>query len=182
MVRSKIRYELIVDDRTRRETFKKRKSGLLKKLSEFKTLCNVEACGILISGDGMQSDVWPSPHEASEVIQKFINLPTSSRTNNMTDQAGFLKQHLARLSKNLDKENMKVRSLERDLLLVECLTEEKVDVNNSKELHDMLRLLEKKIGMLDRKIAEIEPSRSNKVVGSKERNVEPQHGKGKRPL
>ncbi|KAL7118273.1 hypothetical protein ACP275_03G125700 [Erythranthe tilingii] len=182
MVRSKIRYELIADERTRRETFKKRKTGLFKKLNELKTLCNVEVCGIIMNGEGTQSEVWPSAHEASEVIQKFINLPSSSQTNNMTDQAGFLRQNLSRLSKNLGKETVKVQSLEKELLLVECLTKGEADVSNSKELHEMLRLLERKIGMIDRRIADIEPSSSNRVVGAKETNIEPQHGKGKQPL
>lgn len=182
MVRSKIRYELIADERTRRETYKKRKTGLFKKLNELKTLCDVEACAIVINGDGTQSEVWPSPHAASQVVQKFINLPSSSQTNNMVDQAGFLRQNLSRLSKNLDKETRKVQSLERELLLAECLTKEEADVSNSNELHEMLRLLERKIGMVDRKISDVEPSSSNMAAGAKGRNNEPYHGKGKQPL
>ncbi|KAK4391264.1 Agamous-like MADS-box protein [Sesamum angolense] len=182
MVRSKIRYELIADERTRRETFKKRKTGLFKKLNELKTLCDIEACGIVINGDGTQSEVWPSQHAASQVIQKFKNLPSSSQTNNMVNQAGFLRQNLSRLSKNLDKETRKVQSLERELLLAKCLVEEEVDVSNSNELHEMLRLLERKIGMVDRRIADIEPSSSNMVASLKQTNDGPLRGKGKQPV
>ncbi|PIN11412.1 hypothetical protein CDL12_15981 [Handroanthus impetiginosus] len=182
MVRSKIKYELIADERTRRETFRKRKTGLFKKLSELKTLCEVEACGIVISGDGTQAEVWPSPNAASQVIQKFINLPTSSQTNNMIDQAGFLRANLSRYSKNLDKESKKIESLERELRLAECLTKEEVVTRNTDELHEILRLLERKIGMVDRRIAKIEPSSSNMAASAQQTNNEPDHGKGKQPV
>ncbi|KAL0437912.1 UNVERIFIED_CONTAM: hypothetical protein Slati_2274200 [Sesamum latifolium] len=87
-----------------------------------------------------------------------------------------------KLSKNLDKETRKVQSLERELLLAKCLVEEEVDVSNSNELHEMLRLLERKIGMVDRRIADIEPSSSNMVASLKQTNDGPHHGKGKQPL
>ncbi|KAL0314119.1 UNVERIFIED_CONTAM: hypothetical protein Sangu_2256300 [Sesamum angustifolium] len=87
-----------------------------------------------------------------------------------------------KLSKNLDKETRKVQSLERELLLAKCLVEEEVDVSNSNELHEMFRLLERKIGMVDRRIADIEPSSSNMVASLKQTIDGPHRGKGKQPL
>lgn len=182
MVRSKIKYELIADERTRRETFKKRKSGLFKKLNELKTLCDVEACGIVINEDGSQSDVWPSMPVTSQVVRRFLNLPSSSQTNNMVGQSGFLRQNLSRISKNLDKETRKVQSLEKELLLAECLAKEHVDVSNSNELQEMLHLLEKKIQLIDRKISNVGPSSSNITARARGRNRELYHGKGKQPI
>ena len=104
MVRSKIKYEFIVDDRTRRESYKKRKSGLFKQLYELKTMCGIEDCGIVINEDGTQSKVWPSMPTTSQVAQRFLSLPSSSQTNNTVGQSGFLRQILSRISKNLVKE------------------------------------------------------------------------------
>ncbi|XP_042036194.1 agamous-like MADS-box protein AGL80 isoform X1 [Salvia splendens] len=182
MVRSKIKYQLIADARTRRETFKKRKSGLLKKLNELKTLCNVEACGFVMNEDGSQSQVWPSMPAASQVVQRFLSLPSSSKTTNMVDQSGFLRQNLSRISKNLDRETRKVQHLEKELRLVECLAKEQVDISNSKELYEMLRLLDRKIDLVDRKIADVGPSSS--VKAARARGIKPDlHlGKGKQPI
>ncbi|KAG6390247.1 hypothetical protein SASPL_147979 [Salvia splendens] len=182
MVRSKIKYELIADPRTRRETFKKRKSGLLKKLNELKTLCNVEACGFVMNEDGSQSQVWPSMPVASEVVRRFISLPSSSKTTNMVDQSGFLRQNLSRISKNLDRETRKVQHLEKELLLVECLAKEQVDISNSKELHEMLRLLGRKIDLVDRKIADVGPSSSVKAARARGSKLDLHLGKGKQPI
>lgn len=182
MVRSKIKYELIADERTRRETFRKRKSGLFKKLNELKTLCDVEACGIIINEDGTQPDVWPSIPATSQVVRRFLDLPTSSQRNNMVGQSGFLRQNLSRISRNLDKETRKVQSLEKELLLAECLAKEQADVSNSNELEEMFRLLEKKIQLVDRKIADVGPSSSNMAARARGRNRELYHGKGKQPM
>ncbi|KAL3641455.1 hypothetical protein CASFOL_016423 [Castilleja foliolosa] len=158
MVRSKVKYELIADERTRRESFKKRKAGLFKKLDELKTLCHVEACGIVLTGDGAHSEVWPSPNKASEVIDRFITRPpsSSSHRNNRVDQIGFLRQNLSRVSKNLDKETRKVKSLEKELTIAECVTKGEANISNSHELQEMLRLMEKKIAMVNKRIADIE--------------------------
>ncbi|GER44895.1 MADS-box transcription factor family protein [Striga asiatica] len=156
MVRSKVKYEFVADDRTRRETFKKRKIGLLKKLKELGTLCDVEACGVIINSEGTQLETWPSPNEASTTIQKFLALPSSSHTNHRVDQVGFLRQNLSRLSKNLDKETQKVHSLEKELFLAESVAREEATVHDPYELHDMIHFLEKKIKMVECRITENE--------------------------
>ncbi|CAA0826477.1 AGAMOUS-like 96 [Striga hermonthica] len=167
MVRSKVKYEFVLDERTRRETFKKRKTGLLKKLNELGTLCDVEACGVIINGEGTQLETWPSPSEASTTIQKFLDLPSSSHTNHRVDQIGFLRQNLSRLSKNLDKETQKVHSLEKELFLAESVARQEANVNNPYELHDMVHFLEKKIRMIECKIIENETCSSKMVIGAK---------------
>ncbi|XP_075521095.1 agamous-like MADS-box protein AGL80 [Primulina tabacum] len=165
MVRSKIRYELIADERARRETFRKRKPGLFKKLNELKTLCDIEACAVVYNGDGTQPETWPSLDEASRVVQKFKNLPSSLQKTNMVNQEGFLMQNLARLEKNLGKESEKIESSEMELLLARCLHNLEVDVANSDDLREMLCLLERKIRMVNHKISKIETSDSTMVAG-----------------
>ncbi|KAK3007604.1 hypothetical protein RJ639_013998 [Escallonia herrerae] len=66
MVRKKVNYQFIIDECARRRTFKKRKVGLLKKASELQTLCGVETCAIIRNSSDSHSEVWPSPHGASQ--------------------------------------------------------------------------------------------------------------------
>lgn len=47
MVRSIVKYEFIADERQRKQTFRKRKASLLKKLNELKTLRDIDACAII---------------------------------------------------------------------------------------------------------------------------------------
>ncbi|KAL2520178.1 Agamous-like MADS-box protein AGL80 [Forsythia ovata] len=183
MVRSKIKYELIADERARKETFRKRKLSLFKKLNEFKTLCNVEACAVISNENGAQPEFWPSPPEAFNVIQTFKNLPSSSQTSNMVNGEGFLKQNLSRLAKNLDKEKWKVQSLEQELLLDKCLSEESVlEETNSGDLQKLLCLLEKKMRMVDDNIVTLEHSDSTVISSVKEIGSGSTLGKGKQPL
>lgn len=179
MVRSKIRYELIADVRARRETFRKRKPGLFKKLNELKTLCNIEACAIVYHGDETPPETWPSLDEASRVVQKFKTLPFSLQTTNMVNQEGFLMQNLARLEKNLGNENKKIESLEKELLLARCLNNAELDVTNSDDLREMLCLLERKIQMVTHKISNIETSDSIMVVAGGVKASRPEGHDGK---
>ncbi|KAL0360033.1 UNVERIFIED_CONTAM: hypothetical protein Sradi_3687800 [Sesamum radiatum] len=115
-------------------------------------------------------------------LLEFKQLVASSLMEmGLNQKCGLHSMRHPKLSKNFDKETRKVQSLERELLLAKCLVEEEVDVSNSNELHEMLRLLERKIGMVDRRIADIEPSSSN-MVASLKQNDGPHHGKGKQPL
>ncbi|EPS57157.1 hypothetical protein M569_17664 [Genlisea aurea] len=183
MARSRIKYELISDDRTRRETFKKRKKGLFKKLNELKVLCNIDVCGVIIDDTrGQQPEVWPSHHDATRVIQRFDELPSSSKSVNMLDQTRYLRLNVARINSNLEKESSKVRSWEKELFLGRCLMDDGAvkaaatddDDDAAFGLEEMLRLVEMKIVLVDRRIAEIGiPSTST----AKQRD-----GKGKAPL
>src|SRR5689334_2854672 len=121
--------------------------SLFKKLNELKILCDVETCGDITDRDGTKFEVWFLSPETTQIVQRFMNLSTSSQTHHMVDQNGFLMQYL---------EDKKVQSLKRGLLIVDCLTKEEENMSNSNDLHDMLRPLERKIGMVYRKISHVE--------------------------
>ncbi|CAN4108171.1 unnamed protein product [Withania somnifera] len=60
MGRAKLKMEVISKEKSRNATFKRRKEGLLKKLYEFTTLCNVNGLMILYGPNGSNSepDIW----------------------------------------------------------------------------------------------------------------------------
>lgn len=76
MGRGKLNMELIRKEKSRNTTFKKRKEGLLRKIHEFTTLCDVSACMIIYgpkqeSGGAVEPEVWP---ENKEEVRQLIDI------------------------------------------------------------------------------------------------------------
>ncbi|KAG4395836.1 hypothetical protein AAZX31_19G040800 [Glycine max] len=74
MGRARITLKLISNERSRRLTFKSRREILIKKTSEFSTLCGVEACLIVYdNGNGDVAPVtWPKePVLVHPILQKY---------------------------------------------------------------------------------------------------------------
>jgi hypothetical protein len=61
MARSKVKLALIVNDAARKESYKKRRKGLLKKVAELSTLSGIEVCAIVYGPYEPQPEIWPSP-------------------------------------------------------------------------------------------------------------------------
>ncbi|KAH9758091.1 Agamous-like MADS-box protein AGL80 [Citrus sinensis] len=85
MGRRRVQHELISKESVRKVTFKKRRAGLKKKLSELTTLCGVTACAIICASFDHQPEIWPSPAEAVRVLDKFNNFPIKRRDMNNFD-------------------------------------------------------------------------------------------------
>jgi hypothetical protein len=47
MTRKKVKLAFIVDDLARKATYKKRKMGIIKKVSELTILCGIPACAVI---------------------------------------------------------------------------------------------------------------------------------------
>ena len=75
MGRAKLNMELIGKEKSRHITFKKRKEGLMRKIHEFATLCDVDACMIIYGprqeSPSMESGIWP---ENSDEISRMIDI------------------------------------------------------------------------------------------------------------
>ncbi|TYJ36064.1 hypothetical protein E1A91_A05G282100v1 [Gossypium mustelinum] len=131
-------YELISNEYARKTTLKKRKAGLLKKLSELTTLCGVAACAIIFSSYDAQPDVWPSKAEACQVLKKFKSSPAQQRGKNMMDQT---------------KRKKKNRELEKELALAETMAgENNCDWNNLEQLKELDYQLQENIKLITDKI------------------------------
>ncbi|XP_028063828.1 MADS-box transcription factor PHERES 1-like [Camellia sinensis] len=88
-----VKYEFIADERVRKQTFRKRKAGLLKK-------------------DLLLNRMFGLLQMKHPICSKgFENLPSMKQTAKMMDQEKFLKKNVTRMSKNLDKEKRKIRGL-----------------------------------------------------------------------
>ncbi|GFY95282.1 hypothetical protein Acr_10g0006670 [Actinidia rufa] len=161
------KYEFIGDERVRRQTLRKRKAGLFKKVSELKTLCCVDACAVMYGNTGVQPDVWPSPFEAYNLFQRFNNLPIIKRETNMMNQEKFIRQNILKVSKKLEKEKKKNRWVEVEQLVAKNLVEHNLhDVSNLEDLKDVAYLLDENIKLVN-EVQNIKRAGNENGTGSK---------------
>lgn len=73
MGRPRLILKCIPNERDRNLAFMKRKKGLMKKMSEFSTMCKVDGCLIIYDGNGDVPPVtWPQdPKEVFSMIEKY---------------------------------------------------------------------------------------------------------------
>lgn len=83
MTRKKVKLAYIANDSARKATYKKRKRGLMKKVSELSTLCGIEACAIIFSPYDSQPELWPSPIGVQRVLSQFKKMPEMEQSKKM---------------------------------------------------------------------------------------------------
>ncbi|GFP81367.1 mads-box transcription factor pheres 2 [Phtheirospermum japonicum] len=71
MARKKITLAFTKNKTNRKASFRKRRKGLIKKVKEIITLCNVEACAISFSPYDESTIIWPSPEGALAVLKHY---------------------------------------------------------------------------------------------------------------
>ncbi|CAA0841532.1 MADS-box transcription factor family protein [Striga hermonthica] len=76
MGRAKLNMELIPKEKSRNVTYKKRKEGLVRKMHEFTTLCDVSACMIIYGPKQQEHDsepeTWPrDPDEVRRIVDIY---------------------------------------------------------------------------------------------------------------
>ncbi|XP_073290591.1 agamous-like MADS-box protein AGL80 [Primulina huaijiensis] len=111
MARNKLTLAYIDSDAERKASFKKRKKGLIKKVSEIKVLCGVEAC-VVIYSPYEAPVVWPSPEVARTVIRRFKNLPEIEKTKKMVNQESFAQHQIKRAEERLRKLQKEIKRKE----------------------------------------------------------------------
>ncbi|KAL8236587.1 hypothetical protein R6Q59_017668 [Mikania micrantha] len=148
MTRSMVKYRFIEDERARNVTLRKRKASLLKKISELKILCDVDACLVMYEKDDGPADMWPSSSEAHRVIQRFKESRLWS-ANAMQDHSCFLQKSIARMKKHIERE--KEKNLKH--LMVKCLFDKKVLISDEMKgegvLDGLLSSVESEIEVID---------------------------------
>ncbi|KAG6573551.1 Agamous-like MADS-box protein AGL80, partial [Cucurbita argyrosperma subsp. argyrosperma] len=103
MTRKKVKLTFITNDAARKATFKKRKKGFLKKLTELTTLCGIDACAIIFSPFNSYPDLWPSLVGVQRVISHFKALPEMEQCKKMVNQETFLRHRIAKAADQLKK-------------------------------------------------------------------------------
>ncbi|KAG6490709.1 agamous-like MADS-box protein AGL80 [Zingiber officinale] len=122
MARKKVKLEWIANDAARKATFKKRKKGLVKKVSELSTLCDVKACMIVYApGEAQAAEVWPSAPDAMRVLSRLKRLPETEQSKKMMNQEKLMQQRFRKLQEQFQRHEKENRDLETALLMQQCL-------------------------------------------------------------
>ncbi|PHT41563.1 hypothetical protein CQW23_20417 [Capsicum baccatum] len=123
MGRAKLKMELICKEKERNATFKKRKEGLLKKLYEFTTLCNVDGLMILYGPNGSDPEIWTNSSGNSsggatnsslqqEEMQKLIDqYKKESNLQSGSTKTFDLSDYFVDRNKKVEEELMKLRKM-----------------------------------------------------------------------
>ncbi|CAK8566676.1 unnamed protein product [Lathyrus sativus] len=153
MTRKKVKLAYILNDSARKATFKKRKKGLMKKISELSTLCGIDVCAIIYSPYDPQPEVWPSSIGVQRVLSKFRRMPELEQSKKMVNQESFLKQRIQKTKDQLTKQRKDNREKEMTQLMFQYLSDNKTMQNISMVyLNDMAWLIDQYLKDINRRV------------------------------
>ncbi|PIA25491.1 hypothetical protein AQUCO_11200002v1 [Aquilegia coerulea] len=96
-LKKKVKLTWMRDHVALKNSYRKRKNNLVKKVDEVSKLCDVKACAIIYSPYDPIPSVWPSNDEARRLILQFLTLPDNTQTKNLFNLELFLKQQIVKL-------------------------------------------------------------------------------------
>ncbi|KAG9443659.1 hypothetical protein H6P81_014999 [Aristolochia fimbriata] len=150
MGRAKIPMKLIAGERNRRITFKKRASGLKKKMQEFTTLCDVKACMICLGPEGFgDATIWPEePHKAEEIISEYRSRGAEDRGKRSSDLLDYLKEQRKKAEQELLR-------CQRDRSSSDLMCEKELDGCSEDLLRQIASYIDLKLESVRRRIEEL---------------------------
>lgn len=120
MVRRKVKIAFIENAAKRKETFRRKKNTLLKKLEEISILCGISVCMVMYSHDNPEPEMWPPSYsEVEELISKFRSMSPMDRGRKMVDEKTHANQRIKKLKQNL--ENLRRKNREKEVEYVNQL-------------------------------------------------------------
>ncbi|KAL1212750.1 Agamous-like MADS-box protein AGL80 [Cardamine amara subsp. amara] len=122
MTKQKAKMSFIENETARKSTFKKRKSGLLKKSHELATLCGVPICVFINSAYDLNTEVWPTREGANRIVSQWNTLPPMDKTKKMVNQETFLRQRISKATESLRKLRRENKELEMKELMFGCMS------------------------------------------------------------
>ncbi|XWS64399.1 hypothetical protein CRYUN_Cryun05aG0001200 [Craigia yunnanensis] len=152
MTRKKVKLAYISNDSARKATYKKRKKGLMKKVSELSTLCGIEACAIIYSPYESQPEVWPTPVGVQRVLSEFKKLPEMDQSKKMVNQESFLRQRIAKANEQLKKQCKDNREKEMTQVMFQNLTGKGLHNLNMMDLNDLGWLIEQNLKDIHKRV------------------------------
>ncbi|KAE9618899.1 hypothetical protein Lal_00047631 [Lupinus albus] len=154
MTRKKVKLAYISEDNARKATFKKRKKGIMKKVSELTILCGIDACAIIFNPCDSQVEVWPDPKGAKQIIKRYQKTSVIDETKNM-NQESFVMQTISKAMYKLDKQRKENREKEMTVAMFDYMESRKLPENMTiTDLKNMDKLIQEYISDIRNKIIE----------------------------
>ncbi|KAI5408374.1 agamous-like MADS-box protein AGL80 [Lathyrus oleraceus] len=163
MSRKKVKLQYIINQSSRKASYNKRKTCLLKKVKEISILCGIEACVIIYGENSVEPEVCPPGPGTLNVVLKFRSVPEFERSKRNMDLEGFLRQSIEKSQEQLRKqilENKKKKFINfidkalinkhnnTDLMSINELN----DLANMNELNDLTKFIDNNIKEIEKKL------------------------------
>ncbi|XP_052204112.1 LOW QUALITY PROTEIN: agamous-like MADS-box protein AGL80 [Diospyros lotus] len=161
MIRKKVKLAFIINDSARKATFKKRKKGLMKKVSELSTLCGIDACAIIYSPYDAQPEVWPNGLGVQRVLSQFKRMSEMEQSKKMVNQESFIQQRISKGNEQLKKQLKDNREKEVAELMFQCLTGRALQTMAMSDLHDLGWLLDQNLKDIYKRIESMRKGRAS---------------------
>lgn len=152
MTRKKVKLAWISNDSARKTSLKKRRLGLMKKMSELTTLCGIRACLIIYSPNESEPVVWPSHAEVQQQLKEYWKMPEIDRLKKMVNQEIYLKEKITKAKEQLKKLQRRNNEVEMGHLLRQIAQGKRIDEFNNGELHGLIWLVEEKMGEIQKRM------------------------------
>ncbi|KDP27450.1 hypothetical protein JCGZ_19811 [Jatropha curcas] len=152
MTRKKVKLVWIVNDALRKANLKKRRIGLLKKVSELTTLCGVSAFAIIYSPDETEPMFWPSRLLVEQLLMRYQNMPKIERSKKMMNQESYLKERVVKVQAQSRKNQRKNRDVEMSYLINKLHKGNGADDFEFNELQVLIWLLGEKMKDLRKRV------------------------------
>ncbi|ESQ32186.1 hypothetical protein EUTSA_v10004893mg [Eutrema salsugineum] len=153
MTRQKVKMVYIENESSRKSTYKKRKSGILKKAYELATLCDVPIAVMIDSPYDLSPEMWPSREAVEHVVSEWNKLSVMEKTKKMVNQETFLQQRIFKSNESWKKMWKENKELEMKEVMFDCLSG-KTSVTRTKksDLRDFNCVIEQYLKDLNRRV------------------------------
>ncbi|CAI8597028.1 unnamed protein product [Vicia faba] len=158
MTRKKVKLQYIINQSSRRPTYNKRKSSLLKTVNEISILCGIEEFVVVYGENNVEPDVWPPGPRIQNVLQKFRGLSKLERNKRAEDLEGYLKKRIEKSHEQLRKQILENKKKKFTNVIDKALINlhNNTDLVNINELNDMKDELNDLTKFIDSNINEVE--------------------------
>ncbi|CAH2053999.1 unnamed protein product [Thlaspi arvense] len=119
MTGKRVKLVVVANENSRATSLKKRRLGLVKKVSELTILCDLKACLIMVNPNEAEPMVWPSVEAARDLLDEFFSLPEYERRKKETTLVSHLKEKTKRVHDQLAKTQKKNKAYETYQLMVQ---------------------------------------------------------------
>ncbi|CAI8597027.1 unnamed protein product [Vicia faba] len=158
MTRKKVKLQYIINQSSRRATYNRRKSSLLKKVNKISILCGIEACVVVYGENNVEPEVWPPGPRIQNVLQKLYGLSKLERNKRAEDLEGYLKKRIEKSHEQLRKQILENKKKKFTNVIDKALINlhNNTDLVNINELNDMKDELNDLTKFIDSNINEVE--------------------------